>query len=166
VSQTAEIAAAVAELLDGRSVGCAESCTAGRIAQAFAAVEYASDWLPGGLVAYQIEMKRRHLGVRAESMYSEQCAAEMALGAAKFFGSEVAVSTTGVVGDEPQDGVAPGTIFVGTFVDGDVATKKHHVAELGDAASERGTALALDDLRNHLVSMRQRQLIGRDDRRV
>ena len=159
-SRAPDTAAAVAELLDGRSVGCAESCTAGLVAQAFAAVEFASSWLRGGLVAYQLEVKRRHLGVRAESMYTEQCAAEMALGAAEFFGSEVAVSTTGVVGDEPEDGVAPGTIFVGTFVDGDVATKRHRVAELGVEASEQATVLALRDLLEHLLSMRQRRAIS------
>ena len=141
---------AVAELLDGRSVGCAESCTAGLVAQALAAVEYASSWLRGGLVAYQLEVKRRHLGVKAASMYTEQCAAEMAVGAAKFFDCDVAVSTTGVVGDEPEDGVAPGTIFVGSYVDGDVSTAEHHVEELGVAASERAAAVALEHLRDHL----------------
>ncbi len=156
-SHPQDTAAAVAELLDGRSVGCAESCTAGRVAQALAAVEYSSRWLRGGLVAYQLEIKRRHLGVRAESMYSEQCAAEMAFGAATFFGVEVAVSTTGVFGDEPEDGVPPGTVFVGTFVDGDLATKKHRVTELGTAASERGAALALDDLLQHLLTTTRRR---------
>jgi nicotinamide-nucleotide amidase len=89
-------------------------------------------------------------------MYTEQCAAEMASGAASFFGCDVAVATTGVVGDEPQDGVAPGTIFVGTYVEGDVATRKHHVAELGVEASEEATALALEDLLDHLRTARQR----------
>ena len=157
---TQDRAVEVAELLDGRSIGCAESCTAGRVAQALAAVEHASSWLRGGLVAYQLAIKRRHLGVQAESMYTEQCAAEMALGAAKLFGAEVAVSTTGVVGDEPEDGVEPGTIFVGTFVDGDLATKKHRVAELGTAASDQAAALALDDLLEHLRTTRQRRSIS------
>lgn len=145
-------AASIAELLDGRTVSCAESCTAGRVTQAFAAVEYAANWLRGGLVAYQLEVKRRRLGVQADSMYTEQCAAEMALGAANMFGSEVAVSTTGVVGDEPEDGVAPGTIFIGTFVDGAIVTKRHHFVELGIVASERAATQALDDLLEHLLS--------------
>jgi nicotinamide-nucleotide amidase len=145
-------AAEVAALLDGRVLGCAESCTAGRVTRAFATVEYASNWLRGGLVAYQLEIKRSHLGVQAESMYSERCAAEMALGAAQFFESDIAVSTTGVVGDTPEDGVAPGTVFIGTFVDGDIATRRHHFAEIGVAACERATAQALDDLLAHLRS--------------
>ena len=154
MSQERDKADAIAELLDGRTLCCAESCTGGRVVQAFATVEYASNWLRGGLVAYQLEIKRRQLGVRAESMYTEQCAAEMALGAAKLFDADVAVSTTGVVGDEPEDGVAPGTIFIGTYVDGEVVTKRHHVAELG-AAGESATNLALEGLLEHLHSTRR-----------
>ena len=145
-----EKAAAVASLLDGRTVSCAESCTAGRLAQAFAGVANASDWLRGGLVAYQFEIKRRYLCVKAPSMFSEQCAAEMAFGAAKFFGTDVAVSTTGVVGDDPEDGVAPGTVFVATFVSGDLVATTHRFPELGAAASERAAEQALDDLEAHL----------------
>jgi nicotinamide-nucleotide amidase len=121
------------------------------VTQSLAAVEYASNWLRGGLVAYQLEVKRRHLGVQARSMYSEQCAAEMALGAAKFFSADVTVATTGVVGADPEDGVAPGTIFIATYVDGDVITKCHHVDGVGVAASELAADCALDDLRLHLL---------------
>jgi len=150
VSTMNEKAASVASMLHGRGLSCAESCTAGRVSQAFAGVPGASDWLRGGLVAYQLEVKRRHLGVLAPSMFSEQCAAEMALGAASFFDAAVAVSTTGVVGDEPEDGVAPGTVFIATFVSGDLVTRTHRFGEIGDAASDRAAEQALDDLLAHL----------------
>ena len=111
-----EIAETIAELLAGRSVACAESCTAGRIAETFAAVSGAANWFRGGLVAYQMAVKRRHLGVRAPSMFSEECAVEMARGAAAMFTADITVSTTGVVGDEPEEGVSPGTVIIATYV--------------------------------------------------
>lgn len=111
-----EIAEAIAELLAGRSVACAESCTAGRIGETFAAVSGAANWFRGGLVAYQMAVKRRHLGVRAPSMFTEECAVEMARGAAAMFTADITVSTTGVVGDEPEDGVSPGTVIIATYV--------------------------------------------------
>jgi nicotinamide-nucleotide amidase len=149
VLTTEQKAAEVADLLDGL-LCCAESCTGGGLTQIFAAVNGSVDWLLGGLVAYRIEIKRRHLGVQAESMYSEQCVAEMAAGAARLFGADVAVTTSGVIGAEPEDGVAPGTVFVGTFVSGEVSTRTHHLSERGAAAAERTAALAVDDLLAHL----------------
>jgi len=150
VSTLGAKADSVAELLDGRTVGCAESCTAGRITEVLAAVEFASEWFRGGLVAYQLEVKRRRLGVPAKSMYSEQCAAEMAIGAARLFDCDIVVASTGVLGDEPQDGVAPGTIFIGTFVDGDITTSQHQLSELGVEAIGEAAGLGLDDLFQHL----------------
>jgi PncC family amidohydrolase len=65
----------VAELLDGRSIVTAESCTAGRIAEVLARIEEATDWLRGGVVAYREAVKRSLLDVRAESVLSEQARA-------------------------------------------------------------------------------------------
>lgn len=65
----------IATLLDGRSVATAESCTAGRIAETLACVPGAVEFLRGGLVAYQEEIKRRLLGVVAESVVSLNCGA-------------------------------------------------------------------------------------------
>ena len=157
MSTISEKATSIASMLGGRTLSCAESCTAGRVSQAFAGVVGASDWLRGGLVAYQLEIKRRYLGVRASSMFSEQCAAEMALGAARFFETDVAVSTTGVVGDEPEDGVAPGTVFIATFVSGDVVTNTHRLGAIGDAACQRAAEQALEDL---LLQLRTRRPAG------
>jgi nicotinamide mononucleotide (NMN) deamidase PncC len=84
-------AAGVAAGLEGRLLACAESCTAGRVSGALAGVGGASEWLRGSLVAYQAEMKRSLLGVTAPSVLSERAAAEMATGAIRLFGAEVAV---------------------------------------------------------------------------
>jgi nicotinamide mononucleotide (NMN) deamidase PncC len=83
--QDEDVARRVAELLDGRSIATAESCTAGRIAEVLACIEEATDWLRGGVVAYQEHVKRALLNVRAESVLSEQAAVEMADSARTLF---------------------------------------------------------------------------------
>jgi nicotinamide-nucleotide amidase len=125
-NDVASLAARVAEALDGRALACAESCTAGRVTAALAGVGGASEWLRGSLVAYQVEVKRSLLRVTAPSVLTEQAASEMALGAAHLFGAPVVIATTGVMGDDPEDGVSPGTLMVGTIVQGDVGVSTHH----------------------------------------
>jgi nicotinamide-nucleotide amidase len=70
------------------------------------------------------------------------------------FGADVAVSTTGVIGGEPQDGVDPGTVFIGTYVSGDLATKCHHFDTTGDEACELAAEQALADLLARLQLVR------------
>jgi len=123
--QDQDVAAAVVAQLRGRSVATAESCTAGRLSQAFAAVGDAERWFRGGVVAYQPDVKHGLLSVASSAVLSEAAAAEMAAGVAHLLSADVGVATTGLVGDEPSDGVAPGTIFVATSVDGNLHARTH-----------------------------------------
>ena len=101
-AQDERLASRVAELLDGRTIATAESCTAGRLAEVLATVERATDFFRGGIVAYQEWVKRDLLGVTASSVLTPEAAAQMAIGAARLMRAEVAVSTTGVAGgDDP-----------------------------------------------------------------
>jgi nicotinamide-nucleotide amidase len=124
--QDEDLATRVAELLDGRSIATAESCTAGRIAEVLACVENATEFLRGGLVAYQDEVKRRLLGVTAESVLTAEAAGQMATGVARLMGAAVTVATTGVAGGDAEDGNPPGTVYIASCVDGAVATSEHH----------------------------------------
>lgn len=143
--------ARIADQLAGRTVATAESVTAGRLAAALADTEYASKWFRGGLVAYQTEVKRQVLGVASPSVLTEGAAAEMARGAAALLGAEVAVTTSGVAGLEPVDGVEPGTVFVATLVDGDVRTRVHRFEpEEPETICSAATERALLDLLAHL----------------
>lgn len=148
--EDAELTAAIAERLDGRSVACAESCTAGRVASVLAGVEKASEWFRGGLVAYQVEVKRSLLGVEAPAVINERAGAEMAAGAARLFGADVTVATTGVAGDEPEEGVPPGTVVIATSVDGICRTRVHHFDADPVDVCELATHAALEDLLNHV----------------
>jgi PncC family amidohydrolase len=148
----AELAAALVERLDGRQLGCAESLTAGRLATAFASVDGAVDFFRGGLVAYQPEIKASLLEVSTSNVLTLDAAEEMCRGVARLLDVAVAVSTTGLAGGEPEDGVDVGTVFVGTLVDGVVRSARHHFP--GDPAEvcAAATHQALRDLFDALCS--------------
>lgn len=145
-----DLAGEIASRLAGRTVACAESCTAGRLAEEFAAVEAASDWFRGGLVAYQTTIKRALLGVEMASVLNEEAAAEMAIGVAELMDADVAVSTTGVAGDSPEEGVPPGTVFIATYVDGHVRVATHRFDGNPEAICAAARDQALEMLLRHL----------------
>jgi nicotinamide-nucleotide amidase len=140
------LARRVAELLDGRTIATAESCTAGRVAEVLACVEQAADFFRGGLVAYQDEVKRGLLGVTAPSVLSAEAAMQMAGGVARLLNADVTVSTTGVAGDETEEGTPPGTVYIATSVDGRVASSVHRFEGSPEEVCEQARRRALLDL--------------------
>ena len=95
----------VAGLLAGRRLGLAESCSGGLLAARITNLPGASAYLAGGVVAYSNEAKAELLGVdpgliEAKGAVSPEVAEAMALGALERFGSDVAVSITGIAGPE------------------------------------------------------------------
>lgn len=92
------------------TLAVAESMTGGRIQSAITAVSGASGFFLGGLTAYTLDQKVRHLGVRRApaaqvNAVSADVAAQMARGAARLFGADVAVATTGYAEPSPAHGV-------------------------------------------------------------
>jgi nicotinamide-nucleotide amidase len=115
----------VAALLDGRTLACAESCTAGLLTQAFAAVEGSGDWFRGGIVAYQRATKVHLLDVDpAAPLVSATVAEEMARGVAGEMHADVAIATTGAAGPDALDGAPPGTVVVGLLCGAFVTTEE------------------------------------------
>jgi PncC family amidohydrolase len=147
----AELAERVAQQLRGRALACAESCTAGRVCEACASVTGAADWFRGGVVAYQTGVKRALLDVDAPSVLTADAAAEMARGVAGLLDARAAVATTGVAGDEPEDGVAPGTVIIATYVDGEISVSTHRFdgdpVKVCESAADRALASLADHLR-------------------
>ncbi|MGC1165662.1 MAG: competence/damage-inducible protein A [Solirubrobacterales bacterium] len=97
------IDAQVAELLKGRRLGLAESCTGGLLAARITTLEGASKYMRGGIVAYTYEAKEELLDVDSRLLeemgaVSPQVAEAMAIGALKRFDADVAVSITGIAG--------------------------------------------------------------------
>jgi nicotinamide-nucleotide amidase len=87
----------------GLKLVTAESCTGGWVSMALTAVAGSSDWFERGYVTYSNAAKRDDLGVQEETLrrhgaVSEETAREMAAGALKRSGGQVALAITGIAG--------------------------------------------------------------------
>ena len=112
-------ASSVHALLRARraTIATAESLTGGRLAALLTAVPGSSETYLGGVVSYATSLKTDLLGVPPEliakyGVVSAECARAMATGVRRATGATYAVSTTGVAGPGPQDGVPAGTVYV------------------------------------------------------
>lgn len=117
----------------GRTLATGESLTAGLVTDALARVPGASVVLRGGVTAYWVEAKTSLLGVPLETIercgvVSSEVAVAMARGAARAFGAEVGVGTTGVAGPGAADGHPAGTAFVAVTCDGVARVRQVHLA--------------------------------------
>lgn len=90
------------------SISCAESCTGGEISRLITSISGSSKYFLGGVCTYQTEKKTEILSVAADliqknTVVSEEVAEAMCLGCQKLFGTDIAVSTTGVAGPNTDD---------------------------------------------------------------
>lgn len=136
-------AARVIDVLDrlGYSLGTAESLTGGLVCAALVDVPGASRVVRGAIVAYDPTVKTKVLGVdagliaRCGTVHAD-VARQMAQGAQKLLGSDVAVSITGVAGPGPAEGHEPGTVIVAIAVgDDEVQVQTHRFT--GDRSQVR-----------------------------
>src|SRR3982074_2835715 len=93
----------VAQLLSGRRIATAESCTAGLLAARRTERPGSSAYVAGGVVAYANEAKTEVLGVdpgllETHGAVSEPVAEAMAEGAMRRFGADTAMAITGIAG--------------------------------------------------------------------
>ena len=132
----------------------AESCTGGGVGGAITAVPGASEVFLGGVISYASSVKRDVLGVDRAILdgvgpVSAECAGEMALGARKLLGADLAVSVTGLAGPG-GDGVRPaGFVWFGVASAGGVRTVNRVFpgdrAAVRAAAVEQALALLLEE---------------------
>lgn len=124
----------VVRLLQERrfTITTAESCTGGLIAGTLVNVAGASDVLCEAYVTYSNEAKQRLVGVGAETLeqfgaVSGQTAYEMAAGAARAAGADVALSSTGIAGPGGGTPEKPvGLVYIGCCVQGKVKVRELH----------------------------------------
>ena len=91
-----------------RTLAVAESLTCGHVQARIGAISGASNFFRGGITAYTLDEKVKHLGVRRAAARKVNCvsaavAEEMAAGVCRLFGSEFGLATTGYA--EPAAGV-------------------------------------------------------------
>jgi nicotinamide-nucleotide amidase len=149
--ETMEIA--VASLLDAKrlKLGLAESLTGGLLGARLTAAPGASSWFRGSIVSYASEVKYDLLGVPEGPVVSGPAAEAMALGARKVLGADVGLAVTGVAGPADQEGVPPGTVFVGLALDDSTESRELHLPGDRERVREFATISALDLLRHRLL---------------
>lgn len=110
-SETETLEKEVGRLLreQGLTLAVAESCTGGLVGHRITEVAGSSDYFLSGIISYSNEAKEQLLGVRHETLLahgavSEETAREMAQGARRVLGSDLALAITGVAG--PGGGTA------------------------------------------------------------
>lgn len=89
-----------------QTLAVAESLTCGNVQAYIGRISGASEFFLGGITAYTLRQKSNHLGVdleeaRAVNGVSASVAEQMARGAAKLFGADLALATTGYA--EPSE---------------------------------------------------------------
>ncbi len=103
----------------GLTVATAESCTGGLVSQRITQVPGSSEVFGFGFCTYANEAKHKLLGVSEATLatvgaVSRQTAAQMALGAARVSGADIAVSLTGIAGPGGGTDEKPvGLVYVG-----------------------------------------------------
>jgi len=85
------------------TLSLAESCTGGLLGHRITDVAGSSEYFMGGIVAYSYDAKERFLNVSHDTLYdfgavSPETAIEMARGARRAFGTDIALSVTGIAG--------------------------------------------------------------------
>jgi nicotinamide-nucleotide amidase len=152
--ESMEVAVAAQLIGRGLTLGVAESLTGGLIASRLVNVAGASAWFRGGVVAYHEQVKFDVLGVPEGPVVSEKAAAAMAEGVCRAVGSDVGLGITGVAGPDDQEGVAPGSIFVGLRLpNGSTATQELHLPGDRERVRQYGAISALDLLRRALIDL-------------
>ena len=114
----------------GLTLGTAESCTGGRIAEAIISVPGASAYFKGGIISYTNDVKENVLGVDSwlleeKTAVCEEVAIAMVKGALNTLNVDFAISTTGVAG--PGGGthdIPVGTIWIACGNKDNIVTMK------------------------------------------
>lgn len=143
----------------GKTLCTAESCTGGWIAKRITDIPGASTVFECGFVCYSNRIKHRLLGVREETLrthgaVSEQTAREMALGARRASGADVAVSVTGIAGPASDDTQKPvGLVYIAVTDGRRTDVQEYRSAFTGDVREQNrrvSADRALEQLRRFL----------------
>jgi len=140
------------------TLATAESCTGGLIGHRLTEVPGSSEYFLGGIIAYSNAIKERVLGVsratlEAHGAVSAETAGEMARGARRVLGVDIALSVTGIAG--PGGGTVDKPIGL-TYI-ALAAANDERVAKFVWAADRAGnkwasSEAALQLLRDYLAS--------------
>jgi len=147
----------IAQLLAGRRIATAESCTAGLVAARLTDRPGSSGYVMGGVVSYSNEAKAHLLGVdpaliEKHGAVSEPVAEAMAAGALKRLAADTAVAITGIAGPGGGTPEKPvGTVcFTVQLAEGPSVTRTTRLPGNRSDVRERSTTVAMHLLRRLL----------------
>jgi PncC family amidohydrolase len=144
-----DLAGEAGRLLSERrlSLGLAESCTGGLVSSLITDIAGSSTYFLGGIVSYAYSAKEGVLGVRHETLLahgavSPQTAAEMAWGARRVLGTDIAISLTGIAGPGGGTPDKPvGLVYLHLTAD-DAEISERHVWDGDRVANKEASAEA------------------------
>lgn len=141
------------------TVTTVESCTAGLLAGRLMNVPGASSVYNEGYITYSNDAKEKIVGVSHETLekytaVSKETAAEMAAGAAKVSGADVAVSVTGIAGPDGGTKEQPvGLVYIGCCVNGKVRVEEFHFTGNRQKNRDYAVVRALTLLREEIICL-------------
>ena len=137
----------------GLTLGLAESVTGGLVGGRLTNVPGSSSVFRGAVVSYASDVKFGVLGVERGPVVSEEAAAQMARGAQRVLGCDIALALTGVAGPDEQDGRPVGTLCAAVAMpDGSTATATWMMPPARDQMRQMSVITALDFLRRQLAA--------------
>jgi nicotinamide-nucleotide amidase len=141
-----------------KTMGAAESCTGGSIAQFITSNSGSSTYFNGGVVAYSNEIKNKLLNVPVELIekhgaVSQQVAEAMAAGARRALNADYAVATTGIAGPDGGSEEKPvGTVWIAVAGPSGIKSKIYTFKHNRERNIIRTTHTALNLLRTIILT--------------
>lgn len=140
-------------VLEGRgwSLATAESCTGGLLGHVLTEVSGISRVYRGGLISYSDRLKEVELGVSAHTLsrhgaVSAQACSQMAEGARRRYGSELALAVTGIAGPDGGTPAKPVGLTYVAIADADGHDVRRHVWEGDRSTNKQASARAALEL--------------------
>jgi nicotinamide-nucleotide amidase len=149
----------IAQLLTkkGMSLGTAESCTGGKIAEQITSMPGASAYFKGSIVSYATETKIELLKVSKAtidqfSVVSAEVAVEMATNLSKILKTDFAVATTGNAGPTKGDSDAEvGTVFIAVVSPKAVVVEKFQMGSQRERIVQKTVNKAFEMLQKEIL---------------
>ena len=126
------LSAKVIDLLQGKTLSTAESCTGGGIGSALTAISGSSKVYCGGIISYTNQVKAKLLHVSDDDLekygaVSATVAEQMAKGVKEQLLTDIGVSVTGLAGPGGDDyGNPVGTVYIG-YCDNNCCFSRHFI---------------------------------------
>ncbi len=155
--ETIEVSIGNLLTIQGNTLAVAESCTGGKIAQAFTANAGASSYFVGGAVTYATQSKIDVLGVdpkviKNHTVTSIQVVEEMAIKVKEKFNADYAIATSGNAGPTKGDGdVEVGTVFIAIATPKQVFSKRYEFGNHRERTVSRAVNKSFEMLYNELL---------------